>query len=179
MLERVIAKTAFTAGCWEFQGNLIRGYGQISKPGRRGGAMFVHRFSWETFFGPVPDGLKVLHKCDNPKCWRPSHLFVGTNAENTADMLAKGRHQHGDQHWTRRHPERAKLLPGGPVLRAEEHGMAKLTWEYVKTIRERYATGTWTYRSLAEVYGVTPANIRCIVKGWTWKEEHHRLSRSS
>jgi hypothetical protein len=77
-------------GCLEFQGCLApNGYGQIWAFGR---VMGAHRAMWTLILGPVPDGLLVLHRCDNRKCCNVEHLFLGTAADNTADMLAKGRH---------------------------------------------------------------------------------------
>ena len=64
----------------------------------------VHRLSWVTYNGPIPEGLHVLHSCDNPPCWRPSHLFLGTQKDNIQDCIAKGRNNPpgGDKHWKRR-----------------------------------------------------------------------------
>lgn len=81
-------------GCWVWSGSKNpKGYGQIQK-GRRGAGMrplLSHRVSWEIHFGSIPNGMKVLHHCDNPSCVRPDHLFLGTDADNTADMIKKER----------------------------------------------------------------------------------------
>lgn len=66
-----------------------KGYIRISRNGR---ALYAHRAAWEDAYGPIPPGLCVLHKCDNPRCARPDHLFLGTRAENNLDMTSKGRH---------------------------------------------------------------------------------------
>lgn len=79
-------------GCWIWVGSRnVKGYGQIQL-GRRGlRPVLAHRASWEIHFGPIPDGQFVMHKCDNPPCVRPDHLRLGSAAENTRDMIAKGR----------------------------------------------------------------------------------------
>ncbi len=88
------------AGCWEWQSTLFeRGYGSFSmlvdgvKKDRQ-----AHRVSWEMANGAIADGLFVCHRCDNPLCVRPDHLFLGTVQDNNADMIAKGRNSRGEKH---------------------------------------------------------------------------------
>jgi hypothetical protein len=77
-------------GCWEWTGHRnAAGYGHISLDGQ---FVLAHRHSWALFKGPIPDGLFCLHRCDNPPCVRPDHLFMGTKKDNAMDMAAKGRH---------------------------------------------------------------------------------------
>jgi hypothetical protein len=94
-LERIWDNKVVTeTGCWEWQGAKTKGYGMIghgrrSDPGTR--VKQVHRVAWELTYGPIPEGTSVLHSCDNPPCYNPTHLFLGTQADNVADMTAKGR----------------------------------------------------------------------------------------
>lgn len=84
--------------CWIWTGSTSEGYGQINVGGGDGRHDWAHRVSWEIHHGPIPDGLWVLHRCDNPSCVRPDHLFLGTVADNNRDMIAKGRHRSPSGH---------------------------------------------------------------------------------
>jgi hypothetical protein len=89
LAERFWAKVEKTDGCWFWRGNRSpQGYGQISENDR---LVAAHRVSWRFHFGAIPDGLRVLHSCDVRGCVRPSHLFLGTQADNLVDMVRKGR----------------------------------------------------------------------------------------
>lgn len=84
-------KVAIGDGCWEWQANRVGGkYGQFIRDGIPRQA---HRVAWEITFGPIPEGILVCHHCDNPPCCRPDHLFLGTNKDNSQDMVGKGRHK--------------------------------------------------------------------------------------
>lgn len=130
--------------CWNWTGSLVRRYGAFQV---NGCLRKAHRISWEIHFGKVPDGLWVLHKCDNPICVRPDHLFVGTNQDNVDDRQAKGRNN----------------PPKG-----EDHTHAKLTEKDVLEIRRLYANGGISYAKLAKRFGICPMQACDIVhrKGW-------------
>ena len=93
LLERFVAMVGPEdpgTGCWPWLGCLTGGgYGQIRNSGRYQQA---HRAAWELKYGPIPEGLVVCHRCDNPRCVRPDHLFLGTATDNMRDMYSKGRH---------------------------------------------------------------------------------------
>ncbi len=86
-------KVQKSEGCWEWAGTIHGwGYGELCINYKKWAA---HRFSWVLHNGVIPEGMCVLHRCDNPKCVRPDHLFLGTLKDNTRDMIAKGRNRNG------------------------------------------------------------------------------------
>lgn len=97
--ERFWEKVDKSGDCWVWTGALGgRGYGYIAKPGGSAanpGAHMIpaHRVSWEIANGQIPDGLLVCHHCDNPRCVRPDHMFLGTDLDNARDRERKGRHR--------------------------------------------------------------------------------------
>lgn len=127
------------------------GYGQINRGPRGAGLTATHRASWEINFGPIPVGMNVLHKCDNPPCCEPSHLFLGSIADNNADMLAKGRYG-----------VTAECLPRGM-----QHPNSKLTEQEVGAIRLAHAEGATGY-SLARQYGISTSTMNSILRRKTW-----------
>lgn len=150
--ERLWARTDRTGDCWVWLGGRDwKGYGRIRVGGPTVG---THRLSWEIHHGPIPRGLWVLHHCDNPPCLRPDHLFLGTQADNTADMVSKGRQR-------------------GAVGTANRH--ARLTPQQVADIRRRYVRGSSTSgtTALAVEYGVSDVMIGKIVRGTAWGEFDH------
>jgi len=131
--------------CWEWTGSNDGRYGQATWDGHN---IKAHRAIWIITYGEIPDGLWVLHKCDNPKCVNPEHLFLGTHQDNMDDMKAKGRVGY---------------------LCGEEHGNHKLTAFQVDEIRNRYALGGTSQRKLAKEYGTCKSTIGYIVRREYWK----------
>jgi hypothetical protein len=85
---RFWSKVEKSGDCWKWRANTRKGYGSI-KVNRK--ELYAHRHSWEIHNGAIPPGLSVLHKCDNPLCVRPDHLFIGTQKDNMSDCSNKGR----------------------------------------------------------------------------------------
>jgi hypothetical protein len=123
--ERFWAKVGKTESCWLWTGSRLgRGYGMFRHNGK---TVKAHRIAWELEYGPVPQGLYVLHTCDNPPCVRPEHLFLGTQFANMRDMVSKGRCR----------PQGQRASPSDEIARV---------------IADRYAAGT-TQRVLAVEFG--------------------------
>lgn len=142
------------AGCWLWTGSLAKlGYGcfTIGAKGENYQEWRAHRYSWFLAHGDIPDGMNVCHRCDNPRCVNPDHLFLGTTADNIADKMHKGRQAQGEQ-----------------------VGCAKLSRDDVLAIRKLYIEGLnakprkYSSRKLAKMYGVSKGAILSIVQGKTW-----------
>lgn len=144
-------------GCWEWTGAKWRaGYGMLLRDGRLDGA---HRVSWAIHFGPIPEGLWVLHHCDNASCVRPDHLFLGSARDNSRDAMAKGRWATGARHGMYQRPERRSM--------GERNGMTTLDADAVRLIRRLAAEGQ-SMRSLAPRFHVSPSTVENIVHRRTW-----------
>lgn len=111
----------------------------------------AHRVAHELYVGPIPDGMQVLHKCDNPPCVNPKHFFLGTQQDNIADMNIKGR---------------------AVSLKREAHGMAKLNDEKAFEIRWLHISG-YSSRELARMYGVSKRTIQNVYQNKLWQQECH------
>jgi HNH endonuclease len=153
--ERFWAKVAIAGPdeCWLWTGGATRrGYGAFAI--RHGKMVIASRFAWELVRGPIPPGLCVLHRCDNPPCCNPTHLWLGTKRDNSRDMVAKGRG--GTQ-------TGVQALPRG-----EDNAAAKLSAAQVVEIRLRRARGEKIV-PLAKEFGVTHALISAICLRRIWK----------
>lgn len=89
--ERCVVRSDDPTKCWGWNGAKIRRYGNAQGSGH---GVLAHRLSYEMHVGRIPDGMNVLHRCDNPPCSNPAHLFLGTQADNIHDMISKRRHKH-------------------------------------------------------------------------------------
>lgn len=147
--DRFWAKYAQAAnGCLEWQGARDRmGYGSFGLDGR---IQSAHRIAYTLRHGPIPEGMCVLHRCDNPPCGLDDHLFLGTKADNSADCYRKKRANH----------------PAGEV---HPRPSARLTVVAVRAIRVRYADGGVTCAAIARDYGVDEETVRDVIKRRTWR----------
>ena len=139
--------------CWNWDGAKSRGRGELWDKEKKK-PVLAHRFYYEKLVGPIPDGFNVCHTCDNPRCVRPDHLFLGTQADNLRDMTEKGRRRCNN--------------PLGKNS-GETNGMHKLTWPQVDEIRARYIPYKVSMYKLAQEFGVNYATIWTIINGRNWK----------
>ena len=138
--------------CWIWtKGKANYGYGVINTSERK--QFRVHRLVWSFYFGDIPDGMFVLHKCDNPPCCNPGHLFIGTQADNIRDMIRKGRRGN------------AGVKPGTQT--GEKNHNSKLTNDNVLDIRELLNSGE-SHSRIASMFGVSRPTITLINTGSTW-----------
>lgn len=142
------ARVQKTESCWLWTGAQWAGrrgvsYGKLLRGGKY---LSAHRVAWEMADGLIPSGQEVLHQCDVSLCVRRSHLFLGTQADNVADMVAKGRHR-------------------GPV--SERSRSARLLLSDIPAIREK--AQTMTQQAIADEYHVTQTTISRVLRGDTWK----------
>jgi hypothetical protein len=143
--DRFWAKVSTRLECWEWQGAKNRfGYGCLHYENEE----LAHRVSWLIHNGLIPKGLCVLHKCDNPCCVRPDHLFLGTQKDNMEDMVLKGRGK-------------------TPNLKGEDCNFSKLSATQVLEIRG--LDGKKTQSDIAALYGVKQANVSAILLRKNWK----------
>lgn len=138
LLKRISIKPN---GCWWWTGSAVTGgYGNMSYKRQ---SLYTHRASWIVHNGPIPKGLSVLHRCDNRLCINPEHLYLGTQADNIADMHAKGRSKHRN----------------GAILTDDE----------VIEIKLRLIEGCYSQTYLAALFGVSRSTILNINLGHNWK----------
>lgn len=136
-------KVDSATGCWEWQGaKLPKGYGKTYYDGRY---CLAHRVMYAVHNGPTE--LSVLHRCDNPSCVNPGHLFAGTAADNTADMIGK---------------ERDRIV-------SDRHSQAKLNMQKARDIRCRHSNGEKP-ANLAREFGVSPQAVHNLLAGRSWVE---------
>lgn len=88
VLQRIERYRVIVGECWETSLDLSHKYPQLRVQSKK---VMIHRASFEAYRGPIPEGMHVLHECDNPRCHRPDHLFIGTKSDNMFDMWSKGR----------------------------------------------------------------------------------------
>lgn len=148
--ERFWLKKVDKSGdCWVWTGTRDKfGYGRFFLTAKQ--RIMAHRFSYELAFGQIPADLYVLHRCDNPPCVNPDHLFLGTYADNSADMISKGR-----------------------SLRGEANRSSKLSELQVIEMRELHKKGGITFKELGDIYGISQSTACQIVNKtyWSWLNE--------
>lgn len=143
-------KVRKTARCWIWTAAANdMGYGKFSI-GRKFQNLYAHRVAWMLAFGQIPNGLCVLHRCDNTSCVRPDHLFLGTQLDNVRDMHAKGRARFG-------------------VTCGEDHKGSKLTTKQVQEIRARFTGRLGEKVALAREFGVSAPMITNVVTFKNWR----------
>lgn len=143
--ERFWSKVDKTGECWLWTAALTRGYGQLTYQKRHTAA---HRFSWEIEHGTIPAGMIVCHRCDTPACVRPSHLFLGTHADNVRDKITKGRARTGN-------------------VRGQNNPSVRNKTVDADRVRTLFASGM-KVREIAPLVGVSKSTVSNIIRGKHW-----------
>jgi hypothetical protein len=145
--------------CWEWTAcRWGIGYGcfALTIPPQRKKSIMAHRFAWEFYNGPIPSNLNVLHKCDNPPCCNPEHLFLGTASDNMCDRDSKNRNAHGST-----------------------HGNSKLSEKILENIINDTLSGKITSMSqITNTHNVSRVTIRKILSGYGWNHVISKYSKS-
>jgi hypothetical protein len=159
--DRFWPKVDKSGDCWLWLGFIDHaGYGRFRVGGRAGKSERAHRAAWEMTVAPIPAGMELCHHCDNPRCVRPDHMFVGTHAENMADAAAKKRF----------------TSPLG-----ELSGRARFKDGDVLEMHRLHASGLG-YRRIAKLVGTTKSTVYYVLTGRRWphiKAEFERQRRAS
>ena len=150
-MDRLLTKAKWQDGCLVWFGDKDpNGYGRVRARSVAANYMGAHRRMYELHHGPIPDGLVVRHKCDNPACINIAHLELGTHKDNNVDKYERNRANH---------------------VTGEDHGRAKLTQAQVDEARRRYVPGKrgCGYGVLAREYGVAKSTMAAALTGDHWK----------
>jgi hypothetical protein len=159
-LAYYIDKSEGPDACWPWIGGLdASGYGLLAQR-PRGKTRVAHRLSYEAEVGPIPEGMNCLHHCDNPPCCNPAHLFLGTQAENVADMVSKERQ-------SKPMLGRRGTAAPGYGRKDDAHPSAVLTWEVADAIR---AT-SGSHREIAQRFGFGKTTVQAVRSGRTWRRD--------
>lgn len=147
--ERFWSNVRKSENCWEWTRGLTHnGYGVFYTSSFGKKQFRAHRFCWEISFGKIPQGLLVCHTCDNPKCVRPSHLFLGTHSDNSKDMMRKGRSRSAG-------------------LKGEKSPYHKLNDEKVRKIREMHKNGV-SQADIARIFCVNKTAVNKVILRQNW-----------
>ena len=154
-----VARHKSSEECWPWQGyKYPNGYGQVGS--KKYGSRYAHRAAWLITNGSIPAGHFVCHRCDNPSCCNPSHLFLGTPADNSKDMVNKQRSATGERNGMHNNPL--------GVNRGKRNHSAKLTDDLAMQVFQ--AGGT--QREIGERFGLSQTQVGQIKRKVNWRHIH-------
>lgn len=156
MKARFLERVEKTPTCWNWTGYLNpNGYGDLKVKDLRG----AHRVSYALFVGKIPNGLIVMHSCDNKKCVNPAHLSVGTHSQNVSDGYARGLAKPRD-------------------ISGDKHPQAKINWDVVGTMRQLYADGMGP-KAIADKFGLKRSLVVDVLNRRNWNKDQPGRHRTS